>query len=67
MAGGHLTPIPVESIYFGVISLRGACLLILLSELNDMNTWPTDIRNVYLKAHTKESVYLIVDPEVDEL
>ena len=34
VAGGHLTPIPMESVYSGVISLRGVRLLIFLAELN---------------------------------
>ena len=58
VAGGHLTPIPVESVYSGVISLRGVRLLIFLTELNDMHTWATDIGNAYLEAYTKESVYM---------
>ena len=67
VAGGHLTPIPVESVYSGVISLRGVCLLVFLSELNGMKTWVTDIGNAYLEAHTKESVYIIAGPEFAEL
>ena len=34
VAGGHLTPIPVQSVYLGVISLHGVQLLIFFAELN---------------------------------
>jgi hypothetical protein len=53
---GHLTDIPLNSIYSGVVSLRGFQLvLFLLAKLNDMEAcWATDIRNTYLEAVTSE-------------
>jgi hypothetical protein len=45
VADGHLTDIPVESVYSGVVSLRGIRLVIFLAELNGMETWATDIGN----------------------
>ena len=36
VAGGHLTPEPVDSVYSGVVSLRGLRLIIFLAELNGL-------------------------------
>ena len=36
VAGGHLTPDPVDSIYSGVVSTRSLRLTIFLAKLNDM-------------------------------
>ena len=33
---GHLNDIPIDSIYSGVVSLRGFCLLLFLAELNGL-------------------------------
>jgi hypothetical protein len=33
--------------------------MLFLSELNDMETWATDIGNAYLEAVTDEKVYII--------
>jgi hypothetical protein len=58
VADGHLTDIPVDSVYSGVVTLRGLRLLIFLAELNDLQTWTTDIGNAYLEALTsKKGVY----------
>ena len=67
VAGGHLTPIPIESVYSGVISLRGVRLLIFLAELNGQRLWATDIGNAYLEAYTQESVYIVAGPEFGDL
>ena len=56
VADGHLTDIPLDSVYSGVVSLRGLRLVIFLAELNDLETFATDIGNAYLEAHTKEKV-----------
>jgi hypothetical protein len=45
VANGHLTDIPLESIYSGVVSLRGLRIVTFLSELNGLVLWATDIRN----------------------
>ena len=66
VADGHLTDTPVESVYSGVVSLRGIRLMIFLAELNGMETWATDIGNAYLEAKTKEKVYIIAGPEFGE-
>jgi hypothetical protein len=48
---GHLTDIPLDSVYSGVVSLRGSRLVLFLAELNnDLQLWATDIGNAYLEA-----------------
>ena len=56
VAGGHLTDTPIESVYSGVVSLRGLRTIIFLGELNDIEPWATDIGNAYLEATTTEKV-----------
>jgi hypothetical protein len=63
VADGHLTDIPLDSVYSGVVSLRGIRLLLFLAELNQLETWATDIGNAYLEAKTKEKLYIIAGPE----
>jgi hypothetical protein len=58
VADGHLTDIPVDSVYSGVVSLRGFRLVIFLAELNGIETWATDVGNAYLEAKTTEKVYI---------
>ena len=67
VADGHLTDIPLESVYSGVVSLRGFRLVLFLAELNDLELWATDIGNAYLEAFTSEKVYIIAGPEFKEL
>ena len=67
VAGGHLTGTPTESVYSGVVSLRGVRLVIFLAELNGLKVWQTDVGNAYLEAKTKEKVYVIAGPEFGEL
>ncbi len=67
VANGHLTEVPLDSIYSGVVSLHGICLLVFLAELNDLDIWATDIGNAYLEAETQEKVYIIAGPEFGEL
>ena len=67
VAGGHLTPVPIESVYSGVVSLKGIRLITFLGELNNLDVWCTDIGNAYLEARTKEKVYIIAGPEFEEL
>ena len=59
VAVGHLTDIPVESVYSGVASLHGICLLVFLVDLSLKKTWPTDIGIPYLEAKILEKVYII--------
>ena len=67
VAGGHLTDAPVESVYSGVVSLRGVRLVIFLAELNGLKVYQTDVGNAYLEAYTKEKVYVIGGPELGKL
>ncbi len=53
---GHLTDVPEESNYSGVVSLPGFRLLVFLAELNGLKLWGMDISSAYLEAHTKEKV-----------
>jgi hypothetical protein len=60
VADGHLTSIPVDSVYSGVVTLRGLRLLIFLAELNDLQTWATNIGNAYLEALTSKRCVLLL-------
>ena len=66
VAGGHLTGTPMESVYSGVVSLRGVRIVIFLAELNGLKIWQTDVGNAYLEATTEEKVYVIAGPEFGE-
>ena len=63
VAGGHLTDPNTESVYSGVVLLRGIRLVVFLAELNDLQLWGADVSNAYLEAKTKEKVYIIGGPE----
>ncbi len=67
VADGHLTDIPTESVYSGVVSLRSFRLVTFLAELNSLKFWATDIGNAYLEAFTSERVYIEAGPEFGEL
>ena len=67
VADGHLTDIPIDSVYSGVVSLRGLRLVTFLSELNGLKLWATDIGNAYLEAYTQEKVCIRAGPEFGEL
>ena len=67
VADGHLTDVPLESVYSGVVSLHGIHLLAFLAELNKLETWATDIGNAYLEAVCQEKVYIIAGPEFGKL
>ena len=66
VAGGHMTDVPLDSVYSGVVSLRSLRIVIFLSELNDLELWGTDIGNAYLEAYTKEKVYFKAGPGFGE-
>ena len=55
IAGGHLTPDPIDSIYSGVVSTRLLRLSIFLAKLSNMKVWGADIGNAYLQATTKRN------------
>ena len=67
VANGNLTDVPLESVYSGVVSLRGLRTCIFLGELNNMTPWATDIGNAYLEAKTTEKVCIKAGPEFGEL
>ena len=58
VANGNLTKVPLESVYSGVVSLRGFRLVVFLAELNKLELWSTDIGNAYLENFTREKVYI---------
>jgi hypothetical protein len=39
VADGHLTDVPVDSVYSGGVSLKGLRMLLFLAELNALQTW----------------------------
>ena len=39
VAGGHLTPDPIDSIYSGIVSTRSLRLSIFLAKLNNVEAW----------------------------
>jgi hypothetical protein len=47
--------------------LVGHTLLVVLAELNSLQTWSTDIGNAYLEAETKEKVFFVAGPEFGDL
>ena len=63
VADGHLTDIPLESVYSGVVSIRGIRIVAFLSALNDLDLWQTDIGNAYLEAKTSERNCVLAGPE----
>jgi len=67
VAGGHLTNVPVDSVYSGVVSLHGLCIVTFLAKLNGLNLWATDVGNAYLEALTGEKIYIIAGPKFKEL
>jgi hypothetical protein len=64
---GHLTDIPVESVYSRVISLHGLQMVTFLAELNGMDLWATDIGNAYLQAFTAKKLVIVSGPEFREM
>jgi Reverse transcriptase (RNA-dependent DNA polymerase) len=66
VADGHPTDIPLESVYSGVVSLRGFRIVLFLAELNQLELWTTDIGNAHLEAFTSEKVYIIAGLEFGE-
>ena len=67
VADGHLTDIPLESVYAGVVSLRGIQTCIFLAELNGMIPYAMDISSAYLEAYTTERVCIRAGPEFGDL
>ena len=63
VADGHLTQVPAESVYSGVVSLRSLRLCVFLAELNDLELWGADVGNAYLESKTREKNYIVAGPE----
>ena len=57
----------MESVYSGVVSLRGLRLVMFLADLNKLLLWGGVVGNAYLEALTKEKLYIIAGPEFGEL
>jgi hypothetical protein len=67
VADGHLTDISLESMYSGVVSLRGLRIVTFLAKLNGLDLWATDIGKAYLEAFTMERNYIVAGPEFGQL
>ena len=67
VAGGHLTEVPLESVYSGVVSLRSLRLVVFAGELNRLDIWGSDVGNAYLESFTKEKVFIVAGPEFGAL
>jgi hypothetical protein len=67
VAGGHLTNVPNESVYSGIVSLQGLRMVAFLSELNGLDLWATDIGNAYLEAKMSELLFIVSSPEFGDL
>jgi hypothetical protein len=66
VADGHLTDTPLDSVYSGVVSIRGFRIVMFLAELNHLELWATDVGNAYLESMTTEKVYIVAGPEFGE-
>jgi hypothetical protein len=62
-----LTDPNTESVYSGVVLLRGIWLIVFLAELNKLQLWGADVGNAYLEATTKKKVYINGGPEFGSL
>ena len=67
VAGGHVLPPPIESVYSGVISLMSIRLICFAGILNNLELMGTDISNPYLEAYTGDPLVFRVGPEFGEL
>ena len=67
VAGGHLTNIPIESVYSGIMSFCRVRIVIFLAELNGLLIWATDITSAYLEAFTLEKVCIKAGPKFGKL
>ena len=56
----------MESVCLGAVPLRGLRMMMLLAELNGMDTWTTDVGNARLEAITSEKVHTAAGPEFGE-
>jgi hypothetical protein len=58
VAGGYFTNPNTESVYSGIVSLRGLLLIVFLAELNKLQLWGVDVGIAYLEATTKSKLYM---------
>ena len=58
VANGNLTDVPIDSVYSGVVSLRGFYMCLFIAELNGLQSYATDIGNAYLEGFTNERLYV---------
>jgi hypothetical protein len=47
---GHLTEVPLDSLYYGDVIIKGFRLVIFLAEPNNLEQWATDIGNAYKES-----------------
>ena len=59
LAYGLLTDKPIDTIYLNVVFLRGFQNLMLVSELNGLVAWSTNVPSAYLEAFRLEEVCII--------
>ena len=55
------------SLYSSVVSFQGFRMLLFISELNDIETWTTNISSAYFKAYTVENACIKSGPEFGSL
>jgi hypothetical protein len=60
VAGGHLTDPTTESVYSGVVSLRGIRLIFFLSDLNKLSLWVADI-GIHTLRQRRKRRYLLLE------
>ena len=65
VAGGHLTDPNTESVYSGVVSLRGIRLIVFLAELNGLELWGADVGTHIWKQRPKRKCILLLDQSLD--
>jgi hypothetical protein len=65
--GNLLTEMPAHSVCSGVVSLKSSCMVTFLAELNDLETWATDVGDACLEAETSEKALIIAGPEFGKL
>ena len=58
-----VTEVPTESVYSGVVSLRGLRACIFIGELNGTPAHGTDISSAYLCAKTSKKICIEAGPE----
>ena len=65
VAHRHLTQLAIESVYSGVVSIHSICLILLITEINNLQIYQADVGNLYLETYTKENVFFIAGKEFD--